>query len=202
MWVLFSNAAGPNTKGCYDPSLYPDLFILVDGEYVPDPDGLLADAVEITEEQHQQHISVRLRIDPETRIASEYVEPDSTLLLGAKSDQRKRITRARNAAISGGVNHAGYDWDTDDVSRGYLTGAVANVNAGIPLSEDFTWTTADDSDVPMDAAGLIALGAAVTRHVNTQHVKSRILKAQIEAVEIPAGGTIDDAVAALELITW
>lgn len=116
--------------------------------------------------------------------------------------KRVQITVARDAAINGGISHAGYDWDTDDVSRGYLTGAVVNINAGIPLPEGFSWTAADDSDVPMDASGLIALGAAVTLHVNTQHVKSRILKARIKAVGIPEGGTIDDAAAALDLITW
>lgn len=116
--------------------------------------------------------------------------------------KRQEITVARNIAIRSGVSYASYDWDTDDLSRGYLTGAITSINAGIPLPDGFTWTAADDSEVPMDAAGLIALGAAVTLHVNAQHVKSRQLKAQIEAVEIPENGTIDDALTDLELITW
>jgi hypothetical protein len=92
-----------------------------------------------------------------------------------------QLTDNRDAAIASGVDHAGHLWDSDERSRANLTATVAAVAAGIPLPAGFTWRTADNQDVALTSAELLALGAAMLAHVNTCYQRSWALKAEINA---------------------
>lgn len=104
-------------------------------------------------------------------------------LVDAKTLQRAIITAAADAAIDGGFEHNGHVYDSDLVSRTNIIGTANAVNSGIELPESFTWRTQDNQDVPMDGAGIIALGAALLVHVNEQYATSWALKAQIDVAE-------------------
>ncbi len=117
-------------------------------------------------------------------------EIDLVLYRAAKG---KLINRDRDSAIDGGVSCGVNVFDSDDVSRNNLTSTVAAVQAGVPLPAGFTWRSKNDQDVPLDAAGLIALAGAMLGHVNLQYQKSWNLKAQVAAAV---------TVAELDAITW
>lgn len=127
-------------------------------------------------------------------------QTEAEQLAAAKQAARQRIDTAKLAAQEGGIDHVGHRWDTDSRSQALLTGAIVSVNAGIPLPGGFEWTSADDTDVPMDGPALVALGAAVMAHVNTRHAKARALKKQIDAVELTT--TLEDAIAQIDAIVW
>jgi len=103
----------------------------------------------------------------------------------AKDAKRTRINAAALAAIDAGFEHDGHVFDSDARSQTNIIGTANAVGAGIPLPEGFTWRTKDNENVPMDGTAIIALGAALLQHVNTQYAISWQLKADIEAAKTP-----------------
>lgn len=95
--------------------------------------------------------------------------------------KKTEINIARETAKYAGINHNGYDWQTDNEARDNINGTLTAVNAGVPLPSDFTWRTEDNQDVPMDAAGLTALSAAVLAQDFALYQQSWALKAQVDA---------------------
>ncbi len=110
-----------------------------------------------------------------------------------RSSKNIEINRARDTAINDGVDYGSYRFDSDDRSRANLTATVAAVQAGISLPQGFTWRSAENQDVPFDAANLVSLAAAMLGHVNTQYQKSWTIKAAVSAA-----GSVED----LDAITW
>lgn len=98
-----------------------------------------------------------------------------------KAQAHFRINVARESALNDGVVYGLNVFDSNQRSRENLTGTVSAVNAGIPLPLVFTWRTKDNQDVPMTAADLVGLAAAMLQHVNGVYQKSWGLKAQIDA---------------------
>jgi Domain of unknown function (DUF4376) len=92
----------------------------------------------------------------------------------------QRIKAARDAAETGGCETPLGRVDTDETSRGRITGAVSLAMIAGP-SFTIDWTMADNSVVTHDQAAMIALGVAVGTHVGTCHAIARGLKAPIEA---------------------
>ncbi|MFC3338837.1 DUF4376 domain-containing protein [Paracandidimonas soli] len=111
----------------------------------------------------------------------------------AKERKRSEITAACQAAIDGGFFFDGHHYDSDQRSQTNIIGTCNAVAAGVPLPEGFIWRTADNQDVPMDVAGIIALGAALLAHINAQYAKSWQLKAMADQAE--SMGDLSD-------ITW
>ncbi len=102
-----------------------------------------------------------------------------------KEKRKKTINSERDQAIASGFEYAvdtvSYGmFDCDPVSVAKITGAVANLLAGSPLPDGFSWRNADNLDVPMDDVLLKGLGAAAATHVYTQHMIARQLKQAIE----------------------
>lgn len=111
-------------------------------------------------------------------------EPEPTLA-EIKARKRQVITFACVGVIDSGFDHEGHRYDSDIVSRTNIIGTATGVQAGIQLPDGFTWRTSDNNNVPMDGAGVIALGAALLQHVNTQYAISWQLKGQIDAATTP-----------------
>lgn len=124
---------------------------------------------------------------------TEWVDEMPATLIELKSLRAADITAASLAAIEAGFEFAGHRYDSDLISRTNIIGTATGVQAGIALPEGFTWRTSDNQNVPMDGAGVIALGAALLQHVNQQYAVSWQLKAEIEAAT-----TAEDVAA----ITW
>lgn len=102
-----------------------------------------------------------------------------------KALKSAEITAACLIAIDRGFFMGEHPYDSDIVSRTNIIGTATGVQAGIPLPEGFTWRTSYNDNVPMDGADVIALGAALLRHVNEQYAISWQLKGQIEAATSP-----------------
>lgn len=112
------------------------------------------------------------------------VEPEPSFS-ELKVRKAMEVTAACLAAIDGGFTLSGHRYDSDMVSRTNIIGTATGVQAGIGLPDGFTWRTSDNDNVPMDGAGVIALGAALLQHVNEQYATSWQLKAQVEAATTP-----------------
>jgi hypothetical protein len=122
---------------------------------------------------------------PATLEPSDPPSPPGTTLEGLRFAKSAQITSNCLAAIDSGFEHEGHRYDSDLVSRTNIIGTATGVQAGIALPQGFTWRTSDNENVPMDGPGVIALGAALLQHVNTQYATSWALKAQIDAATTP-----------------
>jgi hypothetical protein len=115
------------------------------------------------------------------------------ILADLKDKKSAEIETACLLAIGAGFTFEGNQFGADLVSRTNLIGTVGSIQAGIPLPDGFTWRTLDEQNVPMTADALVALGAALLVHCNTQYAKSWALKAQVDATT-----TADE----VEAISW
>lgn len=117
--------------------------------------------------------------------------------LAAYQARRNDETTARKAiAVTAGVEWNGHRWDTSPSAQLNLSGIASSINSGLSLPEDFYWTDFDNVDVPIDAAGVIALGQAVIGfnfavHDHSRTLKSRIASAatlsEVAAIDIDTG---------------
>jgi len=102
---------------------------------------------------------------------------------GAKVRKWAAIKTKREEVEFGGFVMGASTFDSDTVSQGRITGAVVlamlATQAGMPFSQD--WTLADNTSIPLDAPGMMAVGAALGQHVGGTHAVARTLRAAIEA---------------------
>lgn len=153
------------------------------------PDG--AQTLPVTDEQWGQQDTLKwVRDGVLTDIAPQVAGPTLDDLKAAKLVD---INADCMAAMVAGFTYDGHTYDSDLISRTNIIGTAAGVNGGVALPEGFTWRTKDNQNVPMDGAGVIALGAALLTHVNTQYATSWALKAQVAVAENPPD---------LDLIVW
>lgn len=104
-------------------------------------------------------------------------------------DNAKQVVNSqRDSLINGGVSFNGHTFQTDATSIMDMMGAIM---AGI----DTTWLTADNQQVPMTNADMIALGGAVAAHKESLVFKARVHKDNIESLDTKAD--IDDYIASL-----
>lgn len=96
-----------------------------------------------------------------------------------------RVLELREENIAKGFAAGDHRWDSDQRSRENLSATVAAVAAGMPLPASFAWRSEDNQNVPMDAAALVGLGAAMLQHVNACYVRSWELKAALAAAKDP-----------------
>ena len=99
----------------------------------------------------------------------------------AKDHAWERIKRDRFKAEAAGFLHNGILFDSDPVSITRISGAVQLALLAQMAGQSFaiTWTVADNSTIELDAAGMIAVGGALGRHVNAGQERGRILREQI-----------------------
>lgn len=112
-----------------------------------------------------------------------------------KADCWAAIKAQRDAAEWGGFDTPFGRFDSDPVSQAKIIGAAQLASVSLAQGTPFTieWTLQDNTSVSLDAAQMVAVGAALANHVNAVHQRGRQLRAQIEAA-----ATIAD----LESITW
>ncbi len=104
-FATFSNDSGPNTTGHFSPDVHPEYFVeQEDGSIVVDPTGPIAGAVQITEEQWNLSIEGKLRIDPGTKTAGEYVKTDQEAFDDAKTEKIAEIVKTFDSECAGSVD--------------------------------------------------------------------------------------------------
>jgi hypothetical protein len=116
---------------------------------------------------------------------------DTRTLADFKSAQWATIKQARELAEFGGFVWDGSLFDSDAISQQRIQGLVhiANLDPSMTVG----WTLADNTTRTLTSADGIAVGIALAAHVNTQHVKARALREQIDAATTPE---------AVQAITW
>lgn len=107
----------------------------------------------------------------------------------------ERIKADRDAAEAAGFDTPWGRFDSDPASQTKIIGAAQLASIALAQGAPFNieWTLQDNTSVSLDAAQMIAVGAALANHVNAIHQRGRQLRAQIEAA-----ATLAD----LESITW
>lgn len=152
---------------------------------------------DVTEEQpiyEDQPILVDVEIDVWVKLWELHNNPDSPVTIESvdlsliKDNAKQAVNPQRDSLISGGVVHNGYTFQTDATSIMDIMGAIMS---GI----DTTWLTADNQQVPMTNADMVALGQAVAAHKESLVFKARVHKDNIESLSTKA--EIDDYVANL-----
>lgn len=112
-----------------------------------------------------------------------WVDPRS--LDDLKAERWAVIKAARDTAEFGGFTWDGSVFDSDLTSQSRIQGAVQL--AGLdPTGFSVVWTLADNTARTLNAAQMQQVGAALGVHVNTQHVKARTLRAEIDAATTAA----------------
>jgi hypothetical protein len=106
---------------------------------------------------------------------------DERSLDQAKQQKWSEIKRARTAEEFGTFLVGGYEFDCDKDSQTRINSAFQSAmdarTNGEPFSID--WTLADDTNVTLARAQVIAVGRALQEHVNAVYDKSRQLRDQI-----------------------
>lgn len=111
--------------------------------------------------------------------------PDEPMALADRKAAMRDAVNARKAALDNGValTPSG-PCNCDSDSRGKISGAVLSYIAqGQPAEFSIDWTMADDSDVTLSGAELVAMGLSVGGFIEDVHGHSRVLKAAIDAAE-------------------
>lgn len=88
------------------------------------------------------------------------------------------VNHWRDHQMSNPVEYAGNLFDFDQVSQ-FRVLAVVMIGAGSPTG---TWTTADNLDVPADAAFMAGLYAAMLQKISLVHAQQRSMKSDLLAL--------------------
>ena len=112
---------------------------------------------------------------------------------GPTMEERKTAIRTginveRDCKEQGGFAYQGKVFDSDPTSVIRINAAVNTAVAAILANTEFAvdWTAADNTIMELDAQGFLALSAALAQHSNTQHVRARALKEQLDLAETSA----------------
>jgi hypothetical protein len=109
------------------------------------------------------------------------VVPIETLRLEAHALRRERRTQAELA----GFTYADHPLDSDRDSILRIANAAASAISSILGQQPWIvlWRCADEFDMPLDAAGMLALQGALALHGQACHTVSQEIGAEIEAAE-------------------
>lgn len=100
-----------------------------------------------------------------------------------KTQKWEEIKEARDRCEAGGCSTSHGRAQTDEASQRKSAGASLMATIAISAGEPYsiTWTMEDNSDVTLDAQGMIGLGVAIGQHVADCHARGRELRALIDA---------------------
>jgi hypothetical protein len=104
---------------------------------------------------------------------------------GLRNPLHQARRTARTAAETSGFVFNGHPFDSDRdsilrIANAATTALTANL-VGAPFATE--WHCADGYDMPMDAAGVMAMQGALAAHGQACHDRSSVLRAMIEAPE-------------------
>lgn len=150
--------------------------VRINGEPVEVTGGSLALSSETPGVLHVELVG-RYRAEPWTVRAYDLAEWQREI--------RDQINKERDTRLNGGFVFGGIQFDTDERSRSFVMAAASALGIGIPLPDDFKWTSTDDIDVPMDAETFGAFAGSMMAWGNAVHTHSRALKIALETLTEP-----------------
>jgi hypothetical protein len=118
--------------------------------------------------------------------AGEYQAAEQAELAVRRTAAHAERHAARLAAETGGFDYADRRIDSDRDSLQRITQAVAAAMQAVMAGQPFAvaWTCADDSELPLDAVGMLALQRALTAHGAACHARSQEIKALLDAADL------------------
>ena len=206
VFVTFSDDKGPNITGHYLTDIHTGYFVEQEsGSFLPDPSGPIPDAVEITEDQWMLSRAKKLRIDPITKIAGEYIKTDADNLDDVKVKKKAEILTAYEKTCTGSVDClAGETIYTmnageDHASRMY-NGCLLAEKLGHAEMTITDFYNVDHKGVSLADAYSVAIQQGV-HFAGARRMKNE-LRLQIQDVELGDYPDLNAAIAAISSISW
>lgn len=99
---------------------------------------------------------------------------------------RTRVNAERDRLEAEGFPHAGLWFQSDERSVARLNSTALTASSALlagqsPAFPD--WLAADNTPLPVDAQGVLALQSSLTLHAGALHQRARAIKAQIDAAQ-------------------
>ena len=122
---------------------------------------------------------------------------DDEVLSASKAEANTLRRDRRTQAELAGFSHQGHPLDSDRDSILRIANAAASALSAILTQQPWetSWRCADETDLPLDAPGMLALQGALAYHGQACHSASQAISADIEAAETVA--QIEALIAAL-----
>lgn len=120
-------------------------------------------------------------------------QPEVRAIEERRADVRAAANAARSRVLFGGVLYEGHRFDSDHASRTSVAIFAAGLEAGAVMLPGFTWRSAENVNVPMDADGMKGLAYAMLSHADICYRRSWQLKHLIdesdnpEAIDVESG---------------
>lgn len=104
-----------------------------------------------------------------------------------KDEQWATIKAERDTRETQGFPYLGKVIDSDSRSVQRINTAVqaAQAAAGVGAPFEVSWTSQDNSGLPLDAMGMMGMPVALATYANSLHETARTLRAQIDAATTP-----------------
>lgn len=109
------------------------------------------------------------------------VSPPPLTLTERSARQLSAITAERDRREAGAFQYRGRAIDCDPRAVQRITTAAMAAQAALAAGKPFAldWTCADNSVLPLDAAGVIGMPLALAAHADALHQHARMLKQQV-----------------------
>lgn len=130
---------------------------------------------------------------------AEFLQARADELEARKAQLRARINAERDRLEAFGFPHSGLWFQSDERSVARLNSTALTASAALMAGQSPAfpdWLAADNTPLPVDAMGVLALQASLTLHAGALHQHARATKAQIDAAQDFA------ALAAVNLGGW
>lgn len=116
-----------------------------------------------------------------------FTAPPGPTVAELKAQKRAEINARRDAKEAEGFYYNGVLFDSDQRSANRISFAALAAQAALAAGQEFNvdWTAADNSVVPLDAAGVIGLAVALAQYGAINFYTAKALKAQVEAAATP-----------------
>jgi hypothetical protein len=134
-------------------------------------------------EQHGRDIYAALIAGEAGEIAPFERWPD---LSTGQSDLAAAVNTRRDHLETQGFPHAGLWFQSDERSVARINSTALTASSALMVGQNPPfpdWIAADNTALPVDAQGVLALQASLTTHAGALHAHARGLKTMIEAAE-------------------
>lgn len=103
------------------------------------------------------------------------------LVASAKAKKLDEVNAWRDSEERNGFSHAGHRWDSDEASTKRILSVAPLCLQGIDPPTGY-WTSADNVNVPMNAAEFVAMYVAMISAGGAVHNRQREMKVEVDAL--------------------
>lgn len=117
---------------------------------------------------------------------AEFLQASADELEARKTKLRARVNAERDHLETVGFPHAGLWFQSDERSVARLNSTALTASAALMAGQSHAfpdWLADDNTPLPVDAMGVLALQSSLTLHAGALHQHARAIKAQIDAAQ-------------------